>query len=276
VPGKTLMFREFGLLLFLEMFLTGDFTMPQVQNENKAKAEAVSITIVYDNNPLLKDLQTDWGFACLVETGKTKLLFDTGDNGLILLSNMARLNINPEDIDMVFLSHSHHDHTGGLKDFLKTNRKVKVYFPQSFPPKVVEIIKKSGAEQVPVSLFKEIQTNIFTLGELMGTVNEQSMVVRSSEGLIVITGCAHPGIVNILMEVKNQFPDESIFLALGGFHLHRLTEDEINEVIQKISDMEIKNVAPTHCTGNTARKMFEDVFGADYIEAGVGKVFKTD
>ena len=70
--------------------------MSQINNSNENKEDALLITIIYDNNPFLKGLQTDWGFACLVEVGKTKLLFDTGDNGDILLSNMERLKIiNP-------------------------------------------------------------------------------------------------------------------------------------------------------------------------------------
>ena len=86
-------FQKIILLLFLEMILSRDFIMPQIINENNNKVEKVSITVIYDNNSFLKGLQTDWGFACLIEIGKTKLLFDTGDNGNILLSNMAKLNI---------------------------------------------------------------------------------------------------------------------------------------------------------------------------------------
>jgi len=189
---------------------------------------------------------------------------------------MVRLNINPKDINVVFLSHFHHDHTGGLKDFLKKNSKVKVYYLQSFPNELIEIIKNSWAVPVPVSSFQELQTNIFSLGEIEGTVPEQSLAIRTPKGIVVITGCAHPGIIKILQKAKTSFPGESIYLVLGGFHLHRLNEEEINEVIQKIFDMEILTVAPTHCSGTTARKMFKDVFGADYIEAGTGKVFKID
>lgn len=247
--------------------------MAQTKNEDNWVKDVV-ITIIYDNNPMLEGLKTDWGFACLVEFQKTKLLFDTGDNGDILLKNMEILNIEPLTIDFLFLSHSHHDHTGGLKDFLKKNPKVKIYYPKSFPAEIVNIIKKSGAEQNPVSSSEEILANIFTLGELKGTVNEQSMAIRSSEGLVVITGCAHPGIINILQKAKDQFPGEKIYLVLGGFHLHRLDDDELNEVVQKIFNLDIQNVAPTHCSGTAACKMFEDAFGSDYIEAGAGKVIK--
>ncbi|RPI73426.1 MAG: MBL fold metallo-hydrolase [Ignavibacteriales bacterium] len=246
--------------------------MAQIKNTNENKADTVRITIIYDNNSFIKDLQTDWGFACLVEIGKTKLLFDTGDKGEILLSNMSKLNIDPKEIDLVFLSHFHHDHTGGLSDFLKINSKVKIYYPFSFPDQLVETIKNSGAEPFPVSSFQELHTNIFSLGEINGAIPEQSLAVRTNKGIVVITGCAHPGIVRILEKAKKDFAEESICLALGGFHLHCLNEEEINKVIHYITDIEIQSVAPTHCTGSTARKMFDDVFGSDYIEVGAGRI----
>ena len=234
----------------------------------------IKLAVVYDNNQMHKDLQTDWGFSCLIETGNTKILFDTGDNGKILLDNMQKLGIDPKSIEIVFLSHFHHDHTGGLKDFLKENSKVKVYYPQSFPQEIIALIKGSGAEPISVSNSIEILPDVYSLGEIEGNIPEQSLVLRAPNELIVITGCAHPGIINIVQKAKDEFPDELIYLTLGGFHLHRLNEDAINEVIQKMFEMEVLTVAPTHCSGNTARHMFKEVFDADYIQTGVGKVIE--
>lgn len=235
---------------------------------------SIKLTVVYDNNPFVKNLQTDWGFSFLIETGNTKILFDTGDNGKILLENMQKLGIDPKSIEIVFLSHFHHDHTGGLKDFLKENSKVKVYYPQSFPQEIIALIKNAGTESIPVSNSLEILPDIYSLGEIEGKIPEQSLLLRVPNELIVITGCAHPGIINILQKAKDEFPDELIYLTLGGFHLHRLNEDEINRVIQKMFEMEVLTVAPTHCSGNTARHMFKEVFDADYIQTGVGKVIE--
>lgn len=248
--------------------------MSQIKNDNKTKIEPVTITVIYDNNPFLKGLQTDWGFASLVEFGKTKLLFDTGDDGNILISNMEKLDIDPKDIDFIFLSHFHHDHTGGLKEFLKKNSHVTIYYPQSFPAQIVEDIKKSGAKPFPVSSFKELQTNIFSLGELGSSIPEQSLAIRTSKGIVVITGCAHPGIVNILENAKKIFTDELIYLAMGGFHLHRNSADEINKVLTKIIDLRIHKVAPSHCSGDIARKMFKAAFVDNYVEIGTGRIIE--
>ena len=266
--------HEIVLLLFLQMIFTGGSAMSQIKDENNNKVERVSITVIFDNNLFLKDLQTDWGFSCLVEIGKTKLLFDTGDNGMILLSNMTKLGIDPKRIDFIFLSHFHHDHTGGLSDFLKINSKVTIYYPQSFPVQLVELIKNSGAKPVPISSFQELHPNIFSLGEITDAIPEQSLVVRTNKGIVVITGCAHPGIIEILQKAKEQFPDEKIYLAIGGFHLYHQTQSEINNKINEMTNMGIINVGPCHCSGDNARNLFSEVYSDNYIEIGVGSIIQ--
>lgn len=242
--------------------------MPLTNNQDKSN---IRLTLIYDNNPMVKGLEFDWGFSCLIETKENKILFDTGNDGKILLENMKKLGINPMSIDTLFLSHYHHDHTGGLKHFLKTNPDVSVYYPQSFPYELSELIIKSSSKAIAVSTSQEFLPGIFSLGEMDSNIPEQSLALRSPEGIVVITGCAHPGIINILQKVKNKFPNELIYLVLGGFHLHRLDDDEINDVVQNIFNLDVLTVAPAHCTGDSARIMFKEVFNADYIDAGVGK-----
>jgi len=273
---NALRLQKVALLLLLQIFFIGELSMPQIKTENNNKIDTANITVIYDNNPFLKGLQTDWGFACLVEVGKTKLLFDTGDNGDILLSNMEKLKIDPQSIDLVFLSHFHHDHTGGLSAVLKKNSNVTIYYPNSFPAQLVEEIKKSGAKPIPISSFQEIQTNLFSLGELGNAIPEQSLAIRTTKGIFVITGCAHPGIVNILEKAKNSFPDELIYLALGGFHLHNQNEKDISKKVNEIMKMEIISVGPCHCSGDLARNIFKEVYKENFIELGVGKVINID
>ncbi len=253
-----------------------EFFMPQIGIKNSDNVEYVSITVIYDNNPFLKDLQTDWGFSCLVEIGKTRLLFDTGDNGGLLLVNMSKLGIDPKSINLVFLSHFHHDHTGGLIDFLRANPSITVCYPWSFPDKLIDTMIRSNVTLLPVSSFQKLKENIFSLGELNGAIPEQSLAVRTTKGIVVITGCAHPGIINILEKAKNFFPDEVINLVLGGFHLYEQTGEEIKVIMNKIFKMGVLQVAPSHCSGDIARKMFKDIYNDNYVEIGTGKVIKIN
>lgn len=252
--------------------------MPKQTTQNKIieNIQDVRITVLYDNYIYKEGLQTDWGFSCLVEYGETKLLFDTGEKGDILLKNMEKLGINPKAIDIVVLSHHHSDHIGGLFDFLKKNSNVTIYYPQSFPAKLIKEISNTGSNIIPVSSFNEIQANIFTLGEFKGAIPEQVLAIRSPKGIVVITGCAHPGIINILKKAQSDFPNETIYLACGGFHLYKMNNKEIADIVKKTSDLEIQFIAPSHCSGNNAKKAFKEVFQNNYIEIGAGKIINID
>ena len=95
------------------------------------------ITIIYDNRVLKQQLKSGWGFSCLIEGGGTvsngisNILFDTGANGLMLLRNMRKLRLDPDNIKIVFISHGHQDHAGGLYEILKANHNATVYIPAS-------------------------------------------------------------------------------------------------------------------------------------------------
>lgn len=246
--------------------------MDKLKDLNNIPSAILKISVIYDNYPMHNELQTDWGFASIIEIGKNKILFDTGGNGQILLNNMKILGIDPQSIGAVILSHFHHDHTGGLNDFLEINSRVIVYYPKSFPKEIIETIKSSGAISIPVSDAMEIMPDVYTLGEIEGKIPEQSLAIRSPKGIIVITGCAHPGIVNIIEKARIFFPEELISLALGGFHFFRSNADEINESVQKIFALGICSVAPTHCSGDIARTKFKEIFANAFVEIGAGKV----
>jgi 7,8-dihydropterin-6-yl-methyl-4-(beta-D-ribofuranosyl)aminobenzene 5'-phosphate synthase len=254
---------------------TGLFLSEKEGQAKQALAEIRSqqemkITTVYDNNPYDHRLRSDWGFSCVVNLPERAILFDTGGNGVILLDNMKRLGIDPKDISMALLSHIHADHVGGLSAFLQKNSEVTVYIPRSFPERLKEEIRYRETALEEVRQAKEIFPGVFTTGELDGGIKEQSLVLRSSRGLVVITGCAHPGIVNIVRKAK-EIGKDRVHLVLGGFHLGGVTTSTIEGIIEIFSKLGIEKVAPCHCSGDRARKLFEKHFGPSYIPAGVGK-----
>ena len=176
---------------------------------------SATITILYDNNPFGAGLKTEWGFSALVETEDRVILFDTGGSGKTLLSNMERLGKDPRAITAGIISHGHGDHTGGLRRILEANARLKVFIPRSFPEDFSEAIRSRGTEVVrvggPMSLFP----GIYSAGEMGEYIPEQALVISTIHGLVVITGCAHPGIVNVVARAKALLEKE-VYLVLGG------------------------------------------------------------
>jgi 7,8-dihydropterin-6-yl-methyl-4-(beta-D-ribofuranosyl)aminobenzene 5'-phosphate synthase len=230
----------------------------------------IKITIVYDNYSYREGLKTEWGFACVVEMPDTSILFDTGGDGKILLENTDKLDIIPGDIDIVVLSHIHNDHIGGLDEFLGRNGEVTVHIPVSFLEDIKNEIEKHGARSVRISEPIPICKNIYSTGEMGTAIKEQSLVIDTPEGLIVITGCAHPGIVEIVKRAK-MIVDKDILLVLGGFHLIRTNNAEIKSITRELKKMGVIYAAPCHCSGDNARKIFKETFEEKYLEVGLGK-----
>ena len=246
----------------------------EVELEGKERLEKsnenseIILTSVYDNYLVNPELKTSWGFGLTIKTPFEEILFDTGGDSSVLLFNMRKLSIDPKSIDKVVISHVHGDHLGGLEGFLKENSKVKVYIPSSFPDSVRKMIKSYGAEFVDISGPSEISKIVFSTGEMYGPPEEQSLVINSRKGLIVITGCAHPGIVNIVKKVKEMFPQKEVYLVLGGFH------HPPEEVIYKLKELKVEKVAPSHCSGDEIRELFRKEYKENFIENGVGKIIE--
>jgi 7,8-dihydropterin-6-yl-methyl-4-(beta-D-ribofuranosyl)aminobenzene 5'-phosphate synthase len=251
--------------------------------EMSGPAGDLRITVVYDNTVYDSRLKAEWGFAALVEYGGHTLLFDTGGDGLTLLSNIAVLGFDPQTIKTVVLSHLHGDHTGGLVDLLEAGVRPTVYVPAAFPVSFKNEIS-AHTELVPVSEPREILPGIHTTGPMdsmpiAGSVAsifiEQGLVVETREGIVVITGCAHPGIVQMTRQAREIVPDE-VALVMGGFHLLGQEQHSLEGTIAGFHDLGVRQVLPTHCTGESAIGMFADEYGADYIEGGVGCVVAVE
>jgi len=240
-----------------------------------ADAADLDLTVVYDNNPYDERLETRWGFSCLLEGPEKTIIFDVGGEGSVLLRNMEKLEVDPKAIDIVVLSHIHGDHIGGLPTFLKENPDVTVYMPRSFPMRIKEKVLAVGARLVEVREPTEICKDVYSTGELGEWLKEESLVVNTSKGLVVLTGCAHPGIVRIVKEAREMLKTE-VFLALGGFHLGGMSSQRIEEVVNKIKGEGVKKVAPCHCSSDLARKLFKEVYGENFVLTGVGKRIKIE
>ncbi len=219
----------------------------------------MKITIIYDNTAFRKDLQADWGFSCLIEEKDTpKILFDTGANGEILLSNMEKLGIDPLSIEEVFISHLHWDHTGGLSELLKVNPNIKkIYLPSSMGLENEVVLKEPT----------KIHENIFSTGELEGI--EQSMGVitdlpaeasaKAGKGIVLIVGCSHP-YMDTILDAARKFG--KIYAIIGG--MHGFSEFELFK--------DINLICPTHCTQHKSE--LKKLYPQKYIEGGAGRIIE--
>ncbi len=240
------------------------------------------LIVVFDNNrsvslgagPSMPRLKTGWGFAAWLEHGGRKVLFDTGANGATLLDNMVALGLDPRAIEIVVLSHIHRDHTGGLDSLLAVNPQIVVYLPQAFPTHFKEKAHTTGATVVEVDAPLEIRSGLWSTGQMRTGMIEQGLVARTQDGLVVVTGCAHPGIDKIVARAV-QVGQDDIALVTGGFHLGGARQVRIEEIIDKFRRLGVRQVAPCHCTGSQARKLLHEAFGRDFKACGVGWTWET-
>ena len=224
--------------------------------------------ILFDNYTNKKDLMPLWGFSCYIE--EKKLLFDTGSNGRVLLRNAQKMGVDLKEAKYLFISHPHWDHIGGLDSVLEINPDMVVFLPKSFSIHLIRDIKKFAKEVVVIDENPtKLLPSLYSTGVMQHL--EQSLIIDTPKGGVVVTGCSHPGIVNIVKRAKEVL-DKDIYYAIGGFHLFQTPDSEILEIALKLKELGLECVTPTHCSGKRAAQIFKEVFKDGFKEGGVGEV----
>ncbi|MFB3786059.1 MAG: MBL fold metallo-hydrolase [bacterium] len=243
------------------------------------------LTVLVDNTVAEKGVKAAWGFACLIEARGHTVLFDTGPDPVVLKNNLTAMNADPSRIEAVVISHYHFDHTQGAPG-LGTLPGVGAFTPRGFEdhPEESAALLGAGLRLEPVAQTK-IMFDGITISEplhFQGTISlgnpgqgitddlwEQCLTVDTPEGLAVIVGCAHPGILPMLEQVKRQ-TGRPLHFVIGGFHLLGQSDAEARRIANEMQMMGVAYVSATHCTGDTAIRVFRDVFGDRYVSAGAG------
>ncbi|MBN2257061.1 MAG: MBL fold metallo-hydrolase [Anaerolineaceae bacterium] len=236
----------------------------------KKVEDLLKIRIVYNNIADDPRLVTDWGFGATIEYHDQIILFDTGTDGRILLQNMAVMGIDPASVQAVVLSRIHNDHTGGLSDFLAVSSQPPVYLLSAFGANFINEVRRSTAviETTPGQV---IGDGILTTGAVSGNPSEQALILRTPRGMVIVTGCAHPGIVQMVGRAVTLTGDP-VHLVLGGFHLGSAGPDRITMILNEFRRLGVEKVAPSHCTGEEAIRLFADAYGEDFLPTGVGSI----
>jgi 7,8-dihydropterin-6-yl-methyl-4-(beta-D-ribofuranosyl)aminobenzene 5'-phosphate synthase len=267
--------------------------------------DSARITVLHDSFGRPSGLRQEWGFAALVEFGGRRILFDTGNSARTFALNVAALRIDLLSLDYAVISHRHGDHTSGLNHLLEVNPRLTIFAPQEtygvfgsslagtfFPvchslPAYMryyegnppEVIRHGSpwpdAKFIWVSDTVEASPGVFlvpVVSDVPGTreLREITLALRTQEGLVLIAGCSHPGIEKILE--ASRAIDDRVLCIFGGLHLVLAQEPEIRRIAHALRDQwRLERIAPGHCTGEPGFAVLQEVFGGNYLFAGLGE-----
>lgn len=255
----------------------------------------MKLTVLVENSTLIdKYLLGEPGLCFLLEADGKKILFDTGYSD-VFIENSKRMGISLAELDYIVISHGHNDHVGGLKHLLNLPFRKSVKFiahSAAFEPKVYGKDEKIGLD-VPLELLEEkfeicykdkpfeLLPELIFLGEIPRIsefeppapygkklmtgaldflLDDTALAFKSQNGLVIITGCSHSGIVNICEYAKKVCSCDKIFAVIGGLHLLRADDSRINKTVDYLKAQNLDVIYPCHCTGfDTICKMYQSL-----------------
>jgi 7,8-dihydropterin-6-yl-methyl-4-(beta-D-ribofuranosyl)aminobenzene 5'-phosphate synthase len=295
-----------GLLSFL--WLAGYASVSGATQVPDPSPTISHITILYDAFGKNASMKKDWGFSALIEMNGKRILFDTGDNPDIFAQNVKAAGVDLTRLDFVVISHRHSDHMGGLTHLLKVNPRVKIYapkegfgvfgssLPSSFyrraevlppemryfdgnPPTVMNFGKAWPAANFElIDKTTEVApglTLIALVSEAPGTkeLKELSFAINTPQGIVLVVGCAHPGIDAIVAAAAKI--NTHIHFIAGGLHLVVAPDPAIEALVASLkSNWKVAWIAPGHCTGEPTFAALKQAFGDRYLYAGLGTVIE--
>lgn len=254
----------------------------------------------------------EWGLSFLIKTENCQILFDTGLSTTVV-HNTRVLGIDLSIVDKIVLSHGHADHTGGLREVLKrTAKKVEVIaHPDIWASKYARLgeqefyvgipfqreeLESLGASfnltrepmhlgdgimttgEIPMSTsYEEVDPNIFVRqGDSLNPdplADDLAIVIDTEQGLIVVLGCAHRGVINTLYHAQKLMGKKLIYAVIGGIHLFRSPAEQLERTVRALKEMEVKKIGVSHCTGFYASCRLAQEFGDIFSLNNAGSCF---
>jgi 7,8-dihydropterin-6-yl-methyl-4-(beta-D-ribofuranosyl)aminobenzene 5'-phosphate synthase len=234
------------------------------------RAGGPTLTVLFDNTAFQAGCTAGWGFSALIEGVGRTILFDAGADEAVFRKNVEALKVDLQGVDFVFISHDHDDHTGGLRVMLQKKAGLTVYVPASAQQAFQAEVRKNGGRPAEVTEPQPLAPGVVSTGDVGTTIHEQALLLDTPRGLVVITGCAHPGIVKIL-EKAQAVGKKNVWMVLGGFHLYETAPADVEKIVARFKELGVQRVGATHCTGDPAIATFRRAYGANFVEMGVGR-----
>ncbi len=232
----------------------------------------LEIRVIYDNTSARADVKEDWGFSAVVTFKGRRVLFDSGTKPELFLENLKKLDVDPKSIEQTIISHTHDDHRSGVYKLYPLNPRMKVHFLDLFTLEAFQDAAKIGMRPDRVTRPFELLPGMYSTGTVAGDPPEQSLLIETSHGMVMLVGCSHPGVVQMVEAAERQRKKNSVRLLLGGFHMFRQRPEQIAPQIVRLKELGVERILPAHCTGDLARQMIRDTFKSGYDTAGAGKV----
>lgn len=286
--------------------------MPAITECEPFGPGGVTITTLVDNHAA-EGLASEHGFALWIETGWRKVLFDTGQLDA-LEKNAPLLGVDLSSADALVLSHGHYDHTGGLPFFLREapgtllyahpHLRLERYSIREGVPKSIGLpaASLSAIDRLPEPQLRWVEEPMRIAEEitLTGTIpritsfedtggpffldpegkipdpidDDLSLTIRTEKGIVLCTGCAHAGLINILKAVQEHYPGEPIRAIIGGFHLVNASKERVQETIAALREVDPELLVPCHCTGDAATEELRGALGDRVVAGAAGSVFR--
>jgi len=205
-----------------------------------------------------------WGLSLYIVADNITILFDFGPSPEALLHNAKMLNLDLCHVDFYVLSHEHFDHLGGIVAIARQCRIGTVYVPAHVSTNVVKYLLKLGLNVVKVEKLHVLSPGVYIV-EFRQPLAEQVLAINvCGRGLVVFTGCAHPGILNIVEKLKETIK-KPIYGIIGGLHLIGKPEAEVRKIVQELVKENVSIIVPPHCSGKTIHEILSTNYPDHYI-----------
>ncbi|MHA1926332.1 MAG: MBL fold metallo-hydrolase [Candidatus Thorarchaeota archaeon] len=250
-----------GAILLVSVILVPSFLTPE---SPFGSVDYVKISVLVDNHPN-GTLEAPWGLSMLIETTDMAILFDSGPHWSALRNNSESLGIDLESTcDVAVVSHEHPDHVDGLSYISSIHDNLTLYTPD-YGGQTRYWMHDFFAIEVEDTA--QVSSGIAIIG--MGS--EQALVINVENlGLIILVGCSHPGVENIVARSIEVMNVRAVYMVMGGFHLLQAGQEQVSDAIDALIQMGVQNIYPLHCSGDEVNEYLDSSYPANHGEASVG------